>query len=122
MILSYARRANDGFNGSSLNGIPVIAHRIGSIPEAGGDAIRFVAPPIIHGNRCVGTVLYPNCTKRGLDRASDAFCSAIQETLQTMTNDKAGHLRSVARADILAGQKMMDKLVDGWTNNIRLGL
>ena len=104
------------------NGIPVIAHRIGSIPEVGGDAIKFVTPPTIRGNRCVGTVLYPNCTNSSLDLVSNAFCSAIQETLQTMTNTTVEHFKCVARADIIAGQRMMDLLIDGWVKNIRLGV
>ncbi len=42
-----------------LNGIPVIAHHIGSLPEIGENRIHFVNPPTIKGYRFEGTVMYP---------------------------------------------------------------
>lgn len=61
-----------------LNGIPVIAHRIGCLPEVGKDYIFLVEPPVIDRTDMVGTVLYPRVSTTELDRVTDAFVKLIR--------------------------------------------
>jgi AMMECR1 domain-containing protein len=62
-----------------LNGIPVIAHKIGCLPEVGKDYIYLVEPPIISRTDMVGTVLYPRVSPEELDKVSDAFIEIIRK-------------------------------------------
>lgn len=60
-----------------INGIPVIAHRIGCLPEVGKDYIFYVDPPKILKTDMVGTVLYPRLEKKSFDQAVDDFIKII---------------------------------------------
>lgn len=60
-----------------LNGIPVIAHRIGSIPEIGDKYVHLVDPPDISNIKLEGTILTPQLKENDLNRVADDFVSII---------------------------------------------
>lgn len=60
-----------------LNGIPVIAHRIGSISEIGGKHIRYINPPSKISCVLGKTIVYPKISKSELERVSNDFVKAI---------------------------------------------
>lgn len=62
-----------------LNEIPVIAHRIGSIPEIGNKKIFLVDPPLIQGNKIVDTIVYPQVDINEVNIVSDNFAKLILE-------------------------------------------
>ncbi|MBU0570181.1 glycosyltransferase [Patescibacteria group bacterium] len=55
-----------------LNGIPVIAHNIGGIPEAGLGVANLIDPPPVKGK-----VILPKVTAKDLERQANKFVSAI---------------------------------------------
>ncbi|MDO8468250.1 MAG: glycosyltransferase, partial [Candidatus Peribacter sp.] len=62
-----------------LNGIPVIAHRIGSLPEIGKDCISYITPPHIQGYRFEGTIMYPVVHEQELRMVATEFARKIIE-------------------------------------------
>jgi hypothetical protein len=60
-----------------LNGIPVIAHKIGSIPELGDKYIHLVNPPDISKNKLEGTILIPELKEEELNRVANDFVTII---------------------------------------------
>lgn len=60
-----------------LNGIPVVAHRIGSISEIGGSHVNYVDPPSKISSVLNGTVVYPKISKNELERVSNDFVKKI---------------------------------------------
>lgn len=60
-----------------INEIPVIAHKIGSIPEIGNGKIFLIDPPLIQGNKIVDTIVYPQVDSREVDIVSDNFVKLI---------------------------------------------
>ncbi|MGW1374742.1 glycosyltransferase family 4 protein [Streptomyces sp. NPDC002446] len=78
------------------SGVPVVAHRIGSLPEL-GDAAMFIAPPPIAGYELdEGNVLYPVVSPDDIKRAARDLGQAIgaidhDPTLRTrfVTNGRA---------------------------------
>lgn len=58
------------------SGVPVVAHRIGSLPEL-GDAAMFVAPPPIAGYELDGDVLHPVVSPSDIKRAAGHLGQAI---------------------------------------------
>ncbi len=59
-----------------LNGIPVIAHNIGGIPEAGMGIITLIEPP-----KTSGPVINPIIDSETLDTHSDKFVKVIKDLL-----------------------------------------
>ena len=57
-----------------LNGIPVIAHNIGGVPEAGLGVATLIDPPPIRG-----TTILPEISPESLNKQADKFVSAIRE-------------------------------------------
>lgn len=77
------------------SGVPVVAHRIGSLPEL-GNAAMFVEPPPIDGHDLKDNVLYPVVSAADIERAARDFGRAIDAidhdpTLKTrfVTNGRA---------------------------------
>lgn len=58
------------------SGVPVVAHRIGSLPEL-GNAAMFVTPPPIAGYELEGDVLYPVVSPKDIKRAARDLGQAI---------------------------------------------
>jgi len=62
-----------------LNEIPVIAHKIGSIPEIGNGKIFLVDPPLIRGNKVVDTIVYPQVDSHEVEIVAENFAKLILE-------------------------------------------
>lgn len=97
------------------SGIPVVAHRIGSLPEL-GNAAMFVTPPPIAGYELEDTVLYPVVSPSDIERAARDFGQAIDTidhdpTLKTqlVVNGKALVRDYRSRSEAVIG-----RLLDAW--------
>jgi len=101
------------------NGIPVIANRIGSIPEAGEEAATFIDPPIIEDYKMEGTILYPICEQQSFERVCSNYSNAITRVLSSYTPQEGHRLKAIAEKDIQKGHDMIGELIDRWTDNIR---
>jgi len=100
-----------------LNGIPVIAHRIGSLPELESDGLVLVDPPEILDYELRGTVLYP----RLMSHEAEDTAKRIVEELRNLTSQNNWHAVSkLARNSALSYCKRMDDLFDcvcvNWVN------
>jgi glycosyltransferase involved in cell wall biosynthesis len=60
-----------------LNGIPVIAHKIGGISEFANGYVHFVTPPPIQKLPLIGTVLTPEILPRDVEKTSNSFVKKI---------------------------------------------
>jgi glycosyltransferase involved in cell wall biosynthesis len=97
-----------------LNGIPVIAHNIGGIPEASLGITKLIDPPPIEGE-----VILPEVLPDNLDKQADKFVAAIREILtdpQTWTVhlEKSRH---VALEYCHQADKKFKSLVKEWFPN-----
>ncbi|MFA5747999.1 MAG: glycosyltransferase [Candidatus Absconditabacterales bacterium] len=64
---------------SMMNGIPVIANRIGSLPEIDTKFINFVEPPKKIKYKLNKTILYPEVGKNELNRIVDEYVKIINK-------------------------------------------
>jgi glycosyltransferase involved in cell wall biosynthesis len=97
-----------------LNGIPVIAHRIGSLPEIGNGHMQFIDPPSINGYELRGTIMYPIINKEELLDVARRFASKILE-IDTNHNEFANHSK-MASINYCQGQEaQFRKLLSTWT-------
>ena len=60
-----------------FNKIPVIAHDIGGIKEAGSEYILYVNPPTIQGHFLKETIIYPQIESAEETRVAKDFCEKI---------------------------------------------
>lgn len=60
-----------------LNGIPVIAHKIGGISEFANGYVHFVTPPPIQKMPLIGTVLTPEILPSDVEKTSNSFVKKI---------------------------------------------
>ncbi|MGY4954791.1 glycosyltransferase family 4 protein [Streptomyces nigrescens] len=97
------------------SGVPVVAHRIGSLPEL-GKAAMFVSPPPIAGYELEGNVLYPLVSPDDVKRAARDF----GQTIDAIDHDPALRARLVANGKALVrdyrshSEAVIDRLLDVW--------
>lgn len=97
------------------SGVPVVAHRIGSLPEL-GNAAMFVTPPPIASYELQDNVLYPVVSPNDIKRAAQDFAQAID----SIDHDPVLRTRFVAngRALVLAyrnhSEAVIDRLLSAW--------
>ncbi|MCC3766082.1 glycosyltransferase family 4 protein [Streptomyces sp. UNOC14_S4] len=97
------------------SGVPVIAHRIGSLPEL-GNAAMFVTPPPIVRYELEGNVLYPVVSPNDVERAARDFGQAID----AIDHDPTLRARFVASGRALVrdyrshSEAIVDQLLDTW--------
>lgn len=96
------------------NGIPVIANKIGSIPEAGDNAALYIEPPSILRYDMEGTVMYPRCSQESFEKTVQEYCDGIESVLNNFDDTEANRLKNLAKQDIRAGHDIMDSLVNKW--------
>jgi hypothetical protein len=100
------------------SGVPVVAHRIGSLPEL-GDAAMFVTPPPISGFDLKNTILYPMVSSNEVDRVARDFSQIID----SIDRDPALRARLSANGMALVrdyrdhGEAVIDRLLDSWFGN-----
>lgn len=99
-------------------GVPIVAHRIGSLPELGNAAI-LVAPPPIFGYKLEGSVLYPMVSPNDINRAAQDF----SQTIDAIDHDAVLRTRLVAngRAFVrdyrMHSEAVIGRLLDTWLEN-----
>lgn len=101
------------------NGLPVIANKVGSIPEMGEGTIQFIDPPNIIDTKMEGTILYPVCEEDSLQRACNDYVSAIEHALSHPTREIEAARRRAAESYIKKGNHDMNVMVDNWA--LKLG-
>jgi glycosyltransferase involved in cell wall biosynthesis len=101
------------------SGVPVVAHRIGSLPEL-GNAAMFVSPPPIAGYELEGNVLNPvvapNDIKRAaldLGRAIDAIDHDLTLRDRFVTNGRA-----LVRDYRNHSEAVTSRLLDAWLGSV----
>ncbi|RKN12251.1 glycosyltransferase [Streptomyces radicis] len=102
------------------SGVPVVAHRIGSLPEL-GDAAMFVTPPPIAGHELdEDTVLYPVVSPSDIERAARELGRAID----AIDQDPALRTRLVARGRAYVrdyrdhSEAVSGRLLDAWFGTV----
>jgi glycosyltransferase involved in cell wall biosynthesis len=99
-----------------LNGIPVLAHAIGSLPELAGEGLIFIDPPPVDGYELVGTVLFPRIASSHVTGAAQRFADQIAKIESAQS--KWDRLSELARATGETYFSKMDKhfneLCDAW--------
>ncbi|MEU4890484.1 MULTISPECIES: glycosyltransferase family 4 protein [Streptomyces] len=104
-------------------GVPVVAHRIGSLPEL-GDAAMFVPPPPISGYELEGNVLYPIVSPSDINRAAQAF----SRTIDAIDHDAVLRTRLVANGrDFVRdyrrhSEAVISRLLDTWFERSQSGM
>ncbi|MFJ2195344.1 glycosyltransferase family 4 protein [Streptomyces violaceusniger] len=97
------------------SGVPVVAHRIGSLPEL-GNAAMFVDPPPIADYELDGNVLYPVVSGNDVKRAARDLGQAID----ALEHDPALRARFVTNGRALVRDyrdhsgAVADRLLDAW--------
>lgn len=96
-----------------LNGIPVIAHRIGSIPEIGDGHILLVDPPDISNTKLVGTILIPQLKNEDLIRVPNDFISMIKniEMNQKVWKNYSREAKKFAQQYCNTSEKIFEKYI-----------
>lgn len=100
------------------SGVPVVAHRIGSLPEL-GDAAMFVTPPPISGFNLENTILYPIVSSNGVDRSARDFNQIIDsiDCDPALRARCAANGRAFVRAYRERSETVIDQLLDSWFGN-----
>lgn len=96
-------------------GVPVVAHRIGSLPEL-GDATMFVTPPAITGYNLQGTVLHPVVSPNDIQRSAWDFCRVIDaiDHDPVLRAGLAANGRALVRGYRNRSEAIVDRLLDAW--------
>ena len=99
-----------------LNGIPVIANRIGSIPEMGMENIVFIDPPKIEGFRMQETIMYPIVNNVDIERVATEYCDAIRNILISPKCffRRQEVARVAAQKYVEKADKIIDNLIRTW--------
>ncbi|MEV6314278.1 glycosyltransferase family 4 protein [Streptomyces sp. NPDC051776] len=100
-------------------GVPVVAHRIGSLPEL-GNAAMFVDPPPIAGYELEGGVLHPVVAPKDIKRTARDLGQAID----VIDHDPALRTRFVANGRALVrdyrnhSETVANQLLDAWFGTV----
>ncbi|MGC4773592.1 glycosyltransferase [Micromonospora sp. DT44] len=99
-----------------LNRIPVVANRIGSIPDAGEENVLLIEPPEILGFELNGDVLVPRLEQDSLDRCVSDYCGAIALAMSHAPSISSQVERAHAMASSYASdaQRTLECLVKNW--------
>lgn len=101
-------------------GVPVIAHRIGSLPEL-GNAVSYVSPPPITGYELdEDNILYPLTSPEEVTRAARAFDQAIEaiDHDATVRNQCAADGQAFMREYRERCEAAVDRLLDSWFSTV----
>ncbi|PIZ71895.1 hypothetical protein COY07_04125 [Candidatus Peregrinibacteria bacterium CG_4_10_14_0_2_um_filter_43_11] len=95
------------------NGIPVIAHRIGSLPEIGGKSIHLVDPPNIKGYRFEGTIMYPIIDDQDIRQTATSFVRKITE-IDSDYNDFSEQAKEAGLRYCKENEEEFERLAKMW--------
>lgn len=97
-----------------LNGIPVIAHNIGSLSEIGGDKIHLIKPPEIQGYRFEGTIMYPIIDDDEINKAAQDFADKIREIEEDYDN-QADKSKTAGLSYCKRNDRLFKELTESWS-------
>jgi LmbE family N-acetylglucosaminyl deacetylase len=94
-----------------MNGIPVVAHAVGGIPEAAGGAAVLVEPP-----RVGGTQVFPTLEPSVLDEAARALAAEIERLLDDRDayRNAAARGRNAAERTRKRAERHFGRSLRGW--------
>lgn len=101
------------------SGVPVVAHRIGSLPEL-GNAAAFVTPPPIDDYELDNTVLYPVVSANSIKRSARDF----NQTIDAIDRDHALRAHYVASGNAFVhdyrdrSEAAASRLFDTWFTTV----
>jgi glycosyltransferase involved in cell wall biosynthesis len=101
------------------SGVPVVAHRIGSLPEL-RDAVMFVTPPPIAGYELEGSVLHPVVSPNDIKRAARDLGQAIDaiDHDPTLRTQLVTNGRALVRDYRSHSEAVVDRLLDAWFGTV----
>ncbi len=95
---------------SMANGIPVIANRIGSLPEIDKKVINFIDPPTIKKYKLINTILYPIINKEDLEIVVNKYIKKINNIYSKYTK-YSSECKKVSKKHITSNKKEMNKMI-----------
>jgi len=99
---------------AAINGIPVIANKIGSIPE-NSRTVQLVNPPEIKGYKTKGSVLFPVINREDLEATVSSYEKAILRNLdKVFYEQKSRTVRMYARKMIADSNKKFTSIIQSW--------
>jgi len=99
---------------AAINGIPVIANRIGGIPE-NGRMVQLIDPPKIRGYRLKGSVLFPIVDSKDLEATVSRYEQAILRNLdKAFYEQKSRTVRVYAQKRIADSDRKFTSIVQSW--------
>jgi len=99
---------------AAINGIPVLANKIGSIPE-NGKIVQLVQPPKICGYFNKDSVLFPIVDKVELMKCAESYVEKIFEILDNKNfNHFSKVTKNLAMKKICNSNGLFDKIVRKW--------
>ncbi len=99
---------------AAINGIPVIANRIGGIPE-NGRMVQLVDPPKIRGYRIKGSILFPRVDRKDLEATANRYEQAILRNLNgVFYARKSRTIRLYAEKRIADSDKKFAFIIQSW--------
>jgi glycosyltransferase involved in cell wall biosynthesis len=101
------------------SGVPVVAHRIGSLPEL-GNAATFVTPPPITGYELKDNVLYPMVSPNDIKRAAQDFGRTIDaiDHDPTLRNHIVTNGQAFVRDYRKHSETVISRLLDVWFGTV----
>ena len=99
---------------AAINGIPVIANKIGGLPE-NGRMIQLIDPPKIRGYRIKGSILFPIIDRKDLESAVSRYERAIIRNLdKEFYEQKSRTARVYAKKKIANSDKEFSSIIRSW--------
>lgn len=99
---------------AAINGIPVIANKIGSIPE-NGRMVQLVNPPEIKGYKTKGSVLFPVVNRKDLEATASSYERAILRNLdKVFYEQKSRIVKRYAQKMIADSNKKFTSIIRSW--------
>ncbi len=99
---------------AAINGIPVIANKIGNIPENGRMA-QLVDPPKIKGYKIKGSILFPIINSKDLEATVSRYEQAILRNLdRAFYAQKSRTVRVYAEKRIVNSDKEFASIIRSW--------
>jgi glycosyltransferase involved in cell wall biosynthesis len=99
---------------AAINGIPVIANKIGSIPE-NGRMVQLVNPPEIRGYKTKGSVLFPVVNREDLEATVSSYEQAILRNLdKVFYEQKSRIVKTYAQKMIADSNKKFASIIRSW--------
>ena len=99
-----------------INGIPVIAHSIGSLPEMVTDSRYRVQPPKIEKHLMKGTIMIPIVSEEEVERAANDFVRIITqiESSPDLIEEHSNNAKNIAISYVTEAERIFERQAHEW--------